>query len=348
MTSRERVFTALAHQQPDRCPADFWAETTTIKKLYEYFHVTTTEELCDIFHSDIQFVDPDSTFPQQELLPDGSWYNHLGQHIRFFKNNYCEYEEYASFPLAEAETIEELEKYERWPDASDFDWKHYSEKIGALHEKRVIKIFAGGIFEVAWGYRGLEQFLTDMITEPEMAHYILDKVSNYWCGFIRNAMEAAGDKIDIVYTYDDIATQISLMMSPDMLREFVKPYHNRVNQVIKGYGKKIMYHSCGAVTPAIGVLKEYPIDILNPLQPLAKGMDFAQIKKDWGEVLCFHGGIDIQKLLPYGTVEEVRAEVKRVISILGQDGGYILAPAHKILNETPVENIIAMYDPALR
>ena len=114
------------------------------------------------------------------------------------------------------------------------------------------------------------------------------------------------------------------------------------------YGKKILYHSCGSVISQIDNLSNLPIDILNPLQPLAAGMDFQKIKDTWGNKLCFHGAIDIQKTLPQGTAEEVQAAVKRAISILGNQGGYIMTSAHYIQNDTPVENIIAMYDTAIR
>lgn len=348
MTSRERVFTSLAHKQPDRCPVDFWAEASTIKKLLQHFHVGSEQELYDILDVDIQFVFPDSTLPAPEILPDGSWYDNFGAHIRMVKNDYCEYAEYLSRPLAFAEEPEDLEQYDKWPDPTAFDWAHFSEKIGNLHEKRVIKLHAGGLYEIAWNLRGQEQFLMDMALNPEIPHYIMEKLCSYWCEYIRCAMEAAGDKIDIVYTYDDIASQASLIMSPQMLEEFVYPYHRRVNAVIKSYGKKILYHSCGSVISQIDNLSNLPIDILNPLQPLAAGMDFQKIKDTWGNKLCFHGAIDIQKTLPQGTAEEVQAAVKRAISILGNQGGYIMTSAHYIQNDTPVENIIAMYDTAIR
>lgn len=348
MTSRERVFTALEHKQPDRCPVDLLLEPATSRTLMQHFHVNSQQELIDILEADMQFVFPDSTRPPIEILPDGTWYDHSGKHLRLVKNNFCEYTETLSYPLAYANSVEDLKTYDKWPDAAAFDWAHFSEKIGDLHEKRVIKLHAGGLYESAWGLRGQEQFLMDIALDPEIPHYIMKKLCDYWCAYIRYAMESAGDKIDIVYTYDDIATQTSLIMSPQMLEEFVYPYHRTVNAVIKSYGKKILYHSCGSVISQIDNLKALPIDILNPLQPLASGMDFTKIKDNWGNTLCFHGGMDVQEILPHGTPEEVREAVKKNISILGKNGGYILAPAHYIQNDTPIENIIAMYDVTLR
>lgn len=348
MTSRERVFAALAHRQPDRCPVDFWTESSTTRTLLSHFGAESEQELYDIFETDLQFVFPDSTLSPVTVLPDGSWIDHNGARMRSVKNDFCEYAEIITRPLAFVEELSDFDRYDKWPDAAAFDWTHFSEKIGALHEKRVIKLHTGGLYETAWSLRGQEQLLMDMVLNPPIVHFIMDKLCSYWCDYVRHALDAAGEKIDIVYTYDDIATQSGLIMSPEMLEEFVYPYHRRLNAVIKGYGKHILYHSCGAVTSQIDTLKALPIDILNPLQPRAAGMDFEVIKRTWGNQLCFHGGIDIQKTLPHGTPEEVRSAVRHAISFLGQGGGYIMTSAHYIQNDTPVENIIAMYDPDLR
>ena len=244
MNSRERVLTALVHQQPDRCPADLQLESTTERTLIQHFHAKDAQELQDIFESDIQFVFPESTLPPIPPNADGTWYDHEGRGHRFVDNGFCKYVETFFYPLDYAESVMDLQKYDQWPDASNFDWAHYSERIGNLHEKRIIKLHLGGLYEIAWGLRGQEKFLMDMALEPEIPHYIMGKICDYWCEYVRRALDAAGDKIDLVYTYDDIAAQDSLIMSPRMLEEFVYPYHRKLNSVIKSYGKKILYHSC--------------------------------------------------------------------------------------------------------
>jgi uroporphyrinogen decarboxylase len=150
----------------------------------------------------------------------------------------------------------------------------------------------------------------------------------------------------MIYTYDDIAAQNAPLISKDMWREFLRPYHVKLNSVIHGLGKTVMYHSCGAVYDMIPLLAELPIDVLNPIQPSAAGMDFVRIKEKFGNALCFHGGIDIQRLLPFGSAEDVRAAVRRAIETLGKGGGYIMTSAHYIQADTPVENILAMYETA--
>lgn len=161
---------------------------------------------------------------------------------------------------------------------------------------------------------------------------------------VHRMMAAAGGMIDMVYTYDDIAAQNGLLMSPAMWRKYLLPRHQRLNKIIKQYGVKILYHSCGAVFPLIGALiDEMGIDALNPLQPRARGMDMARIKADFGSRIAFHGGIDLQHTLPYGTQDEVNAEVRQRCAVLGQGGGYICTAAHYIQADVPVENILAMY-----
>ena len=335
---------ALEHRETDRVPADFWAVEEVVAKLREHFRTSNDERVLQKLGIDFRMVEPDYIGPAKRVLPDGSFLTATGIHVREVTNSYCTYHETVSFPLAFAETIEDIEKYDRWPDLSWWDWGSFSDKIGDLHERYYIKIQSGGIFEQAWGLCGNEKFFMDMVLNSEIPHYIMNKLCEFYCSYVKNAMEAAGDKIDMVYTYDDIASQNSLLMSPKMWDEFVRPYHERVNAVIRGYGKKIMYHSCGAVRPLIDRLIDLPIDVLNPLQPLAKGIDISEIKNTFGKRVCFHGAVDIQELLPHGTSDDVRREVRRVVNILGESGGYILASAHYIQADTPIENILALYD----
>lgn len=157
-------------------------------------------------------------------------------------------------------------------------------------------------------------------------------------------MEVAKGQIELVYTYDDVAIQNSLLMSPRMWRKFILPRHQRLNKVIKEYGVKIMYHSCGAVYPLIRPwIDEMGIDILNPLQPRAKGMDMEKIKAEFGKEIAFHGGVDLQHTLPYGSQQDVVDEVRHLCNALGRGGGYICTSAHYIQADVPVENIIALY-----
>lgn len=346
MLPRKRVLTALEHKAPDRIPLDFWVTPEVWEKLKLYFKTDDEEYILRELNVDIRQFQPDYIGPDFTRMEDGSYIDAMGVHRKPQKNDFCEYEEYGSWPLGFANTIEDLENYDNWPCIDNFDFTHLSEKIGDAHKTYYIKIETGGFFELSWALRGYEQFMMDMIVQPEMAKYIMQKLTDFYCEFVRRSMENAGDKIDMVYTYDDIASQRSLLMSQKTWEDIIKPYHEQLNKVIKGYGKTVMYHSCGSIYDMIPMLSELPIDVLNPLQPLASGMDLQKIKDTYGDDLCFHGAIDIQSLLPNGTPQEIKNVVEETIEILGKDGGFILTSAHYIQADTPVDNIISMYESA--
>jgi len=343
---RERVETALRHEVSDRVPVDFWSVPEVVEKLKTFFGVGDREAVLEELEIDIREINPDYTGPPLRTMPDGSFFGPMGHHMRRVSNAFSEYDEYISFPLAYAKSVDDLVKYEFWPNPDHYDYSGLPNKIGQLHDRYYIKLFTGGLFELAWELRGLEQFYVDMALNPEMVHFTMDKLTSFFCEYVTRIMQAAGDKYDMVYTYDDIASQQAPLVSKEMLRELILPYHKRLGGVIKSFGKKVMYHSCGAVYDILDELISLPIDILNPLQPAARGMDMEKIKKNYGERLCFHGGIDIQHVLPYGTKDEIEQAVASAIGALGRGGGYILATAHNIQNDTSAENIIAMYDSA--
>ena len=335
---------ALSHKTTDRVPLDFWGTPETREKLRLHFGAGDDEPVLKALDIDIRQFQPEYK-GVIDRRPDGSYIDEMGVHRRPVRNEFCVYEEYASFPLGYVEDLRDFERY-TWPDIDKFDFESLPEQIGDAHKTYYIKIQTGGLFELAWALRGYEQFMIDMIESPEIPHFIMDKLTDFYCEYVRRAMKYAGDKYDMVYTYDDIAAQNSLLMSKDMWREFLQPYHIRLNKVIHDYGKTVMYHSCGAIYDMIPLLAELPIDVLNPIQPAARDMDFGKIKENFGRALCFHGGMDIQHLLPHGTPDEVRAGVQRAIALLGKGGGYILTSAHYIQADTPVENILTMYETA--
>ena len=341
---RERVLNALSHKTTDRIPLDFWATPEVWENLRAHFGTKNDEEILEALDIDIRQFQPRYKGSIVKR-PDGSYIDEMGVHRKPVKNDVCVYEEYASSPLGFVENIEDFKTY-NWPDIDSFDFESLPEQIGDAHKTYYIKLQTGGLFELAWALRGYEQFLIDMIESPEIAHFIMGKLTDFYCEYVRNVMRCAGEKYDMVYTYDDIAAQNSLLISKDMWREFLRPYHVKLNKVIHEFGKTVMYHSCGAVYDVIPLLMELPIDVLNPIQPTAKGMDFEKIKENFGDKLCFHGGIDIQRLLPFGSSEDVEAAVRNAIAVLGKGGGYILTSAHYIQADTSVKNILTMFETA--
>lgn len=342
----ERVANAIERKQPDRVPFDFWAVPETLTKLKNYLNVKSEEELLQLFGVDCRIIAPDYIGPKPEVFPDGTFFTEWGSHRRLVRNEYSSYEEYASFPLAEAKSRADVETWPRWPRPEFYDWSRLVEKIRSVNTrvKYHIRVDVGGIFESAWALYGLDRFLTGLYDAPDIACAIMDCYTDLMIQNVHRMMAAGAAHIDMLYTYDDVAVQNGLLMSQAMWRKYILPRHLRLNKAIKQYGVKILYHSCGAIYPLIQpLIEEMGIDVLNPLQPRARMMDMVRIKNEFGSRIAFHGGIDLQQTLPFGSQEDVVSEVRDRCKILGKGGGYICTSAHYIQADVPVDNIIAIY-----
>jgi uroporphyrinogen decarboxylase len=257
------------------------------------------------------------------------------------------YYEITHYPLAEAETFADLAAHP-WPQTDWFDYSALPDAIARARAERDYCLMAsnGNLFETAWYMRGFERIFLDMVLRPDLVHEIMRRVTGFWVEHFDRLLTAARGGIDLVFTADDIGGQEGLLMSPAMWEEFLKPYHMRQNEVIHSHGARVIYHSDGAVMDAVPGLIDMGIDVLQALQFDARGMDDERLKRDFGDRLCFEGGISVQSTLPFGTPETVAAEVRRRIDVLGRDGGYILGPSHAIQAGTPPENIVALFDTA--
>lgn len=384
ITPRQRVNTALAHQTPDRVPVDFLATNEIWQRLIErlqpdaatvgasdYFDPQREALLrqlavdCRVISYDM-FCDPPESMLQpgatiewwdvlsrstpcrmwRQRLPDGEFLDILGRRTRVVENPTGAYEESAGYPLAAAQTLADLQAF-AWPDPDWWDFDAVPALLDQLQPYHM-RFRIGSVFEVAWQLRGMEQFFMDMAMSPDLPRYIMDRLTDLYVENTRRLLAQVGDRLDMVYFYDDVASQQNLLMSRSMWESFIRPCHARIIDAVKPYGAKIMYHSDGAMRALIPDLIELGVDVLNPVQADAKGMEPEGLKADFGDRLCFHGGIDIIKTLPQGTPGEVQHEVRERIRVLGQNGGYILASSHHIQSDTPIENVFAMYDVSLR
>jgi uroporphyrinogen decarboxylase len=258
------------------------------------------------------------------------------------------------FPLRGA-TEEQLTSY-RWPvPQSPWNLDELGERARTLHTDTDYAIVAksvlggGGILERCYYLRSIEELFIDMSLRKPLAHYIIDRVVEVELALWDMYLEAVGPYVHIVQRASDLGTQTSLFLSPDLYREFLKPAEERVFRFIKSRAPqaKLWFHSCGAISELIDDFIDIGVDILNPVQPLARGMDSFQLKQMFGKRLSFHGGIDLQRALP-GTLEDVRLEVQTRIRAFAPGGGYVLAPANHIQADTPAENVIALYRYARR
>jgi uroporphyrinogen decarboxylase len=357
MNSRERTLKAISHRQPDRPPVYVSLTPQMAEKLGNALSVPYEEpidamESARISHMglltrmgvDIVAIAPTvAPATPTKTLPDGRIKNEWGMLFR----NVGIYTEFAGYPLADALSEKDILDYP-FPDANAtgrFDiavqmMKEYGNKYGIIGDVETM------FFEMSWYLTGLEKFLTDLMMEAEYQALLMDKIMHYIITAGTRLIEMG---IDILWCGDDFGSQQGMIMDPETWRRVFKP---RIKYMFTEFRKirsdiKIAWHSCGSILPIIPDFIEAGLDILNPIQPLAHGMDPLFLKKTYGRDLSFFGGIDVQHLLPYGTPQMIGDEVKRRIEILGKDGGYIIAPAHNIQPDTPVENVLAFFEAAL-
>ncbi len=258
------------------------------------------------------------------------------------------YDEIAHYPLAGEWTPARLADH-AWPDPAWYDYEALPALIARTRESsdRCIMVTNGNIFETSWYMRGFEQMLMDVMTDEDLVHAIMGRVTDFYVAFFSRILEAARGEIDLVFTADDIGDQRGLLMPLDRWARLLKPYHRRLNDAIHERGAKVIYHTDGSVMDAVGGLADMGIDVLQALQFSADHMDPDRLKAEHGRRLCFEGGVSVQTTLPFGSPQDVTTEVRRRIDVLGRDGGYILGPSHWIQAGTPPQNILAMFDTAL-
>ncbi len=371
---RRRVLTALAHNEPDRVPCDLLAVPEVWRKLQDKLGVDSREAVLRRLEVDCRRVSYDSYCSPPPRVAgkgevvwsdhsarsttervwrlrttDGLWIDIWGACRREVQHAYGRYEDLAYYPLGKAGSLADLRAHD-WPTPEWFDFTALPDELvsldadGACH----VRFRIGSVFETAWSLRGFEQTLMDLALAPSIPGYIMDRILEVHIANLRAVLDLAGDRIDMVYYYDDVATMDSLLMSEAMWRQHIKPRQQRLLQVAHEYGKPVMYHCDGSIFRLIPELLDMGVTLLNPIQTDARDMDPIVLKESFGQRLSFHGGVNITHLLPTGTTGEVQAEVSRLVSVMGAGGGYILAPSHHIQADTPVENVLAMYEPGLR
>ncbi|MFQ6130489.1 MAG: uroporphyrinogen decarboxylase family protein [Armatimonadota bacterium] len=336
MTSKERVLEAFEHREPDRVPLWYGASEGLTARLVERCGVADEEALMQRLLIDFRRVreryvgPPLGNCNMWGVERGGSYY---GQPL--------------SHPLAGVETVEQVEAYEGWPSADWFDFRGLREQCEAWRDYAII----GGpwvvVFTDATELVGMAEFFAKMHSHPEVMQAVVGKVSDFYYELATRFFEQVGDLLDIFFFGDDFGSQEALLISPEHWRRYCRPQIGRFVALGRQAGLKTMFHSCGAVREIIPDLCKLGVDALNPVQGRAKGMDLAKLKAEFGAELTFHGCVDHQHVLPHGTEEEVRAEVRRVINTMAPGGGFCLAASHDLmLDEFPPENVIGMYDEA--
>ncbi|MHB9132956.1 MAG: uroporphyrinogen decarboxylase family protein [Armatimonadota bacterium] len=345
MNARERMLAAINHEKVDRVPTDIWATGEVWQKLIGHFGKDA--DIAGILHIDgMGGVGAKYAGPPLPELPAGESADHWGMRFRQVDYGTGAYGEQYYYPLADAKSIDDLEQF-AWPRADWFDYSGMRATALVAREKQVVQCGYMAIFYFHNLLRGLETSLMDPYDDADFTHHLLNRISDSFYEHHLRMFETCEGLIDIAQVTDDLGSQTGPLISMDIFREFYKPHMQRFIDLCHGFGIKVFHHDDGAMRPFLPDLIEMGIDILNPIQWNCPGMELEGLKRDFGKDLCFHGGIDNQQILPFGTPEEVRAEVRHNIDVLAGDGtGYILAPCHNLQAVSPVENIIAMYDEA--
>lgn len=376
MTSRERVLKALNHEIPDRIPLDLGGNQTGIHKnayLKLIRHLGIQDELnimdavqqlaqpcekvLERFHIDTRYIRAGAPASWQGGIVQAEragvkWHDLTDEFgIRWsMPDSAPNYMDITLHPLADA-TLKDVKDYP-WPRGDD-PTRFAGLRDRALQLRRdtpyaVVSGISGVVYEFCWYMRGLEQWLCDLLTEPEFCEAVIDQTLKFWLDWFRLFLDEVGDVVDVIMIGDDIGGQRGPLFSPELYRRIVKPRHKQLVQYIRSRTQaKIWYHTCGAVMGYLPDLLDNGIHIFNPVQVSAENMDPVELKSRFGSQLVFWGGgCDSQHILPSGTPAAVAANVRANIAALKPGGGYVFNNVHNIQGEVSPENIIALYDTA--
>lgn len=377
MNSRERVILALDHKEPDRVPIDIGGALATSMHLNFYrelkkelsidesndkilqFALQTaaiSEKMLEKLHGDIVLIytNPPKGWKREIDAADNSYIDEWG--IKYKLNKSGLYYDIIGHPL-KGVSIQSLEKY-NWPDPynegrfegiekkAKYFYENTDYAISFLKEKDI----AGGILQDCAWLVGFEEWFCLLASNQDLAIKIMDKVLEFHLGYWDAVLSRVGRYVQVAVIADDLGTQDSLLISPNMYRKFIKPRHKKLVDFIKSKANvKVFLHSDGAIRELMPDIIEIGIDILNPVQLTAKGMsDTKLLKEEFGEKIVFWGGgCDTQKILPFGKPKDVKDEVEKRVSDLKPGGGFVFAPVHNIQPEVPIENVLTLYKIAL-
>jgi len=346
MTSKERIKAAAMRQKTDRPPTSLRCTAEVWEALQAHFGVETQVDVLDKLDIDLRWVSVPFIGPKALSTPTlfGEGKDFWGNEMRAAKNEYNTYYDFARHPLAHCTTVEQVMEHS-WPSLDWWDYSKIREVIASNKhtDDRAIMFFAGGAFETPWYMRGMEQFFVDLYESPEIVTAICTKVREYYYNRAMRVLEAADGQIDIIGSGGDIGGQNCLMIDPDIWRELIKPHTAGLIRPFKDMGLHTFYHSCGSVDVVVDDLVEIGLDILDPIQVTAGGMQPESLSERFADRISFHGAIDEVEMLPHATASEVYDETTRIISVLGKNYGFIVSPSHQVQGDTSVENVIAIF-----
>lgn len=371
MTHRERMVAALEHREPDRLPMDLGTARFTgmVKDAYDRLcqHlgfgetgglIDRMQQLYEMDERVLEYLGVDARSVSlgapdrsaDEILPDGRWKDEWG--VVRVQPPGCHYYELQESPLAGDISAEAIARYP-FPDATDPGrFRGLRERARRLHDETDYAVMFNARFHLVHQtqyLRGFEDWYCDLAGDHELFACLMEAVLENLIAMNSRALEELGDLVDIVAMGDDVGLQDRPVCSVPLYRKLIRPCQERIVETIRRRtDAKILYHTCGSVYHYIPDFIDIGIDALNPVQVSARHMEPERLKREFGDRMCFWGGIDSQHLLPHGTAEEVAAEVRRMFEVMGEGGGYVLAAVHNIQPDVPPENVLAMFEEGRR
>lgn len=366
LSHRERVITALKHQEPDRIPFDLGGTQSSIhvsgyQKLKAHFGVDAGDTIIHKFQQivavhepilkaldiDFRHVLPGAPDKHPEIpVGEDGYQDEYGVVRR--KPRSSLYYDLAKSPLAGPITMKDIVNF-TWPDPGDPGYtrglrdrlRHFKENTDYAVVLRLPSIFV----HLSQFLRGFEDWFIDLAKDRKLAGALFDACVEHSSAVVGEILKVGGDLADIVASGDDLGFQNGPIVPPELYRKLFKPRHKKFLDTVKKHTDAFVYfHSCGSIYKLIPDLIEMGVDAINPVQVAARDMDSSKLGAEFGDRLSFWGGIDTQRVLPKGTADEVKAEVRRCIKDLAPGGGYVLTAVHNIQPDVPLENIIAMYE----
>ena len=348
MTSKERVLKTFTHEEPDRVPVDYVANPGIDGRLKEHFGLSSDdgEGLRRALGVDFRHVHAPYAGPGLHAKVEGRQVDMWGIRRRWIEHETGGYWDYCDFPLRDA-TLEEIEA---WPMPSPDDYD-YTKIAAQCEEQKQFCVISGGagtgdIINSSGMIRTMEQVLVDLaLDEPALFCYV-DRRLDILHETLRRTLEAADGGIDLIYMGEDLGTQIGPMISLDLYRKHIRPRHQRFVDLAKSFNIPVMIHSCGSSSWAYEDFIEMGIGVVDTLQPEARDMAPAYLKERFGDRLAFHGCISTAGSVATGNVDDVVADVRSTLDVMMPGGGYALAPTHQLQDNSPTENVVAMYEAA--
>lgn len=347
MNHRERVLCAMRHEQPDRAPLFYRDVPEVDQRLRKDLGLETRDQLLEYFDIDFRWVEPEYIGPP--LMDEKTGIKRDIWGVEYCYTTFSDTDGYwnpVAHPLKDVQDADALADYP-WPKLEWFDFSTLEAQCDAYEGYAIMTApgFASpGILQCPiQTLLSDERSLMDLLIDPEFITQLTKHILEFQIPFIDKMMGAAKGKIDFFRLGDDFGTQAGLLMGPDLWAAMIAPALKAMADTAKKHGAYYYQHSCGAIRQLIPGFIEIGVDVVDPLQVEATGMVPAELKAEFGDQVCFSGGIDEQELLPHGTPEEVKASVREMIQVMGKNGGYFVGPTHNFQADIPTENIVAMY-----